>query len=131
MGTTLSVSKTYKKWINASVAIAAIFLGYTVYRFLNFINGQFELEASVGQIEPMIQGFSALIGIGSFFYVIKNSKTAKYLTEAFSELEKVVFPDKNETVALTIRVIILVTIVGIFLGIIDVLATLLLDQFLN
>jgi len=130
LNTTVVTQKSQKKWINASVAISCIFVGYAVFRLLNFLRDQFELEASISQVGPMIQGVGLLAGIASFVYIMKSKKTSKYLDEAFTEFSKVVFPDKNETVGMTFRVIILVTIVGIFLGFIDVLTKIILEQVL-
>ena len=55
----------------------------------------------------------------------------QFIKEAKSELTKVVWPSKRETIRITLAVIVLSLSVAIFLGAVDYGATKLLEFYLN
>ncbi len=117
-----ATSRSGKKWINASVAIVAIVLGYVVLSFIRQLGEWFELEAKIAHFTLISQITAVLIGLTAFIIVLSHKKSSSFLQETFGELLKVVWPDKNETVKHTISILILVTIVGFILGLFDFLA---------
>jgi len=58
-------------------------------------------------------------------------KVFDFLTEVKVELSKVVWPTPNQTVKLTVIVIIVTIIVGFFLGVVDYLLTKALELLLK
>ncbi len=96
-------------------------------RFFNQLGEWFELEAKIPQFVPIAQGLSAVIGIVTFIVVVKHPFTSSYLKECYEEMVKVVFPDKNETMSMSIKVMILVTIIGFVLGVFDLGASYLIS----
>lgn len=57
-------------------------------------------------------------------------KIKKYFKESYWELKKVNWPTKNETVNLTVVVIVFSLIVAVFLGLLDILFTYLISLIL-
>lgn len=116
-----------KKWIQTSVAITCMFLGYIIISFFETLSEWFELESKVQNYMAISQGASVLIALSVFVYIMKNPKTSTFLNEVFQETVKVVWPDKNETVRHTIGIMIGVGIVGFILGFFDLTASYLLN----
>lgn len=119
MSSNTPVNKSGQKWISSTLAIACIILFYVILRFFNQVGEWFELEAKISNFSAITQGLSVLIGIGTFFSILKHPFTSSYLRECYEEMVKVVFPDKNETMSMSIKVMILVTIIGFILGVFD------------
>lgn len=116
-----------KKWIQTSVALTCIFLGYVLISFFNQLSEWFDLEAKIPRFDLTAQGISVLVSLGVFLYIIKNPKTSTFLSEVYQEVLKVVWPDKNQTMRHTIGIMIGVTIVGTMLGVFDISASYLLN----
>lgn len=107
------------KWINTLIVIGACIFGYVFNAFLLQLSEWFDLEAKVPSYVLISQIVSIFIGFGSFLYVLKNKQSAGYLQEVYGELTKVIWPDKDSTVKLTISIVIGVAISGVFLSLVD------------
>ena len=103
-----------KKWLNSAVAIAAILVGYIWLGFIGQLGEWFELESKVPYFRGMAQGSAVVVGMLAFLITTKNSISASFLRECFTELTKVVWPDKNANVKHTFGIIVGVTVVGFF-----------------
>jgi preprotein translocase subunit SecE len=123
----LAAKDNSKKWIQASVAISCIILGYVVNSFLSQMGEWFEFEAKINNFIYLAQGLSVLSAFSVFIYIMKNPKTSTFLNDVYHEALKVIWPDRNDTVKQTIVIMIGVTIVGFVLGLIDILASWLLS----
>lgn len=123
----LATKDNSKKWIQASVAITCILLGYVVNSFFVQMSEWFELETMIKNFTYVAQGLAVLIGFSVFVYIMKNEKTSTFLNDVYHEAIKVIWPDKNDTVKQTIVIMIGVTIVGFILGLFDITATWLLS----
>lgn len=123
----LATKDNSKKWIQASVAITCILLGYVVNSFFVQLSEWFELETMINNFTYVAQGLAVLIGFSVFVYIMKNEKTSTFLNDVYHEAIKVIWPDKNDTVKQTIVIMIGVTIVGFILGLFDITATWLLS----
>ncbi len=111
------------KWLNASVAITCVVLLFLCTRFFKIIGEWFELEVKIGSYSVISQVASVLIALGTFIYIQKNQQVSTFLKDSFTEVVKVVFPDRNETLSMTWKVMILVTICGFVLGVFDYFST--------
>jgi preprotein translocase SecE subunit len=123
----LATKDNGKKWIQASVAVTCILLGYVVNSFFVQLSEWFELETKINNFAYVAQGVSVLVGFGVFVYIMKNQKTSTFLTEVYAEAIKVIWPDKTDTNKQTIIIMIGVTIVGFILGFFDIGASWLLS----
>ena len=107
-----------KKWINAFGAISGIILGYLTIGLITHLGEWFDLEARVSHFLYVTQGAGIAVGLGSFITILKHKKSFGHLQEVYQELLKVVWPDKDTVLKVTVGIIIGVTIVsGIFVGV--------------
>ncbi|MBK23944.1 MAG: preprotein translocase subunit SecE [Halobacteriovorax sp.] len=111
-------SEDSRKWINSFVAIVAILAGFVSIRFLEQMSEWFDLEAKVNHFLMVSQGIGIVVGLGTFIGIIKNKNASTHMQEVFDELVKVVWPDRDSVIKVTIGIIIGVAFIsGILVGI--------------
>ena len=108
-------SEDGKKWINSFIAIISILSGFITIRFIAQLGEWFDLEAKIGNFLAFNQGMGVLIGVAVFIFIIKNKKASGHLNEVYAELVKVVWPEKDGVLKVTVGIIIGVSIIsGLF-----------------
>ncbi len=108
-------SEDSRKWISLLVAIVSAVVGYSVFKFVGQLGSWFDLEAKVSSFHLISQGLGFVAGAGTFAYIMVNKKTSSYLDEVYSELLKVIWPEKDKTTKATVGIAIaLVIVAGIF-----------------
>ena len=112
-------SEDGKKWINAFIAIISILVGFITIRFLETMGGWFELESKVKYFVALSQGAGAMAGLITFLSITKNKSASTHLKEVYSELVKVIWPDKDSVVKVTIGIVIATAIVSGFFVLVD------------
>ena len=120
-------SEDSKKWINALVAIFSAVVGYVVYKFSGQLAVWFDLEAKVSSYNVITQVVAAAAGIATFFVVISNKDSSSYLDEVYHELLKVVWPTKDQTIKITVGLLISLVIVSAIFVTIDLIFKKLLE----
>lgn len=108
-----------KKWIQASVAVTCILLGYVLKSFFEKMAEWFALETMIPYFFGVTQGLSVLIGLAVYFYVMRNPKSSDFLTNVYEEIMKVVWPDSTQTWRHTFVIMVAVTIMGFIFGFFD------------
>lgn len=108
-----------KKWIQASVALTCILLGYILINFFEKMAEWFALETMIPYFYAITQALSVAIGLGVYIVVMRNPKSAEFLTNVYQEIMKVVWPDKNQTWRHTFVIMVVVTIMGFIFGFFD------------
>jgi preprotein translocase subunit SecE len=104
-----------KKWINAFIAIIAILVGYILIQFVNQMGEWFNLEAKVKNFFALSQGLGIVAGLATFLGMIKNVNTMTLLNEVYDEIVKVVWPDKDTVLKITVGLVIGISIIsGVF-----------------
>lgn len=116
-----------KKWIQASLAIVCILLGYVLISFFEKMAEWFALETMIPYYYAISQVVSVLIAFGTFIYIYKTPKTSEFLTNVYHEVMKVVWPDTQQTWRHTFVIMIAVTIMGFIFGFFDFGANFLLS----
>ena len=124
-----SKSTDGRKWINGIVALGAFVCAFYVILFVGQMGEWFDLEAKVPNFKAIAQGAGVLVGLLTFIFVLKSEKCSSFLNEVFAELVKVVWPDKDSVVKLTIGIMIALTICSVILFFIDYLSRQLLGLF--
>jgi preprotein translocase subunit SecE len=108
-------AKNGKKWINSFVAILSVLFGFISVRFIEQLSEWFDLEASIASFAIIKQMVGVIFGLLLYFVITKNRKAISYMDEVYNELQKVIWPEKNTVLKLTIGIMIAVSIVsGIF-----------------
>jgi len=116
-----------KKWIQAIVAVVCILVGYVLISFFEKLAEWFALETMIPYFFGVTQVVSVLIGIGAFFWIMKNPKSADFLNNVYQEVLKVVWPNSQQTWRHTFVIMIAVTIFGFIFGVFDFVANYLLS----
>ena len=107
-----------RKWINAFSALVGIISGHLAIQILRQLSAWFDLEARIDHFAYVSQGVGVLTGLAVFITILKHQKSSKHLTEVYGELLKVIWPDKDTVVKVTIGIVVAVSIIsGIFVGV--------------
>lgn len=108
-------SEDSKKWINSFVAIVSAIAGFIVISFLEQMGEWFDLEAKIGNFPIVVQVAGIVVGLIVFISIVKNKTASDHLNEVYAELVKVVWPNKDEVLKITIGLIFALSIVsGLF-----------------
>ena len=112
-------SEDGKKWIFSFVAIVSLIVSYMAIKFLGQMSEWFDLEAKVSNFVIVSQFVGIAVGLLTFIFIIKNSKASLYMNDVYGELVKVIWPEKDGVVKLTIGIVIGVVIASGVLVLID------------
>ena len=115
-----------KKWIQTTVALTCILLGYVLISFFGKLNEWFQLETMIPYYEFITQTLSVLVAGFTAAGVLRNPKSSDFLTNVYQEIMKVVWPDSQQTWRHTFVIMIAVTIMGFVFGFFDFAANFLL-----
>lgn len=108
-----------KKWIQTAVAVTCILLGYVLINFFEKMAEWFALETIIPYFFAVSQFLSVVIGLVVYFVIIRNPKSAEFLTNVYQEIMKVVWPDSSQTWKHTLVIMVVVTIMGFVFGFFD------------
>lgn len=108
-----------KKWIQASLAVTCILLGYVLISFFEKLAEWFALETMIPYFFGVTQGISVLIAAATYFFVLRTPKSADFLENVYQEVMKVVWPDSQQTWRHTFVIMVAVTIMGFVFGFFD------------
>ncbi len=108
-----------KKWIQGFLVISGVLAGYLTSVFFRQIGDWFELESKIHFYNGLSQFLGVSLGLFIIFFMIKNNSVSSYLDEVYQELVKVIWPNHEDTVRLTIGILIGVTITAVLLGLVD------------
>ena len=101
-----------KKWINSFVAIVSILLGMIAISFFEQLGEWFDLEAKVTYFQAVKQVLGVLVGLTAYMSIMKSSAAVTHLNEVYDELVKVVWPEKDLVLKLTVGIVIAVSIIS-------------------
>lgn len=105
-------SKDSRKWINFFVVLIAVLTGYVTITFVEQLSEWFDLEAKLAHFQLLKQVFGVALGGLTFVFIKKNEKAVGHMNEVMAELKKVVWPEKNLVLRLTVGIIVAVSIVS-------------------
>lgn len=108
-----------KKWINSLIAVIALIAGFITIRFVEQMGEWFDLEAKIGNFLAATQGIGILVGVLTFVLIFKNIKATSLLREVYGELVKVVWPDKDSVLKITVGLVIGLSIVSAIFVLVD------------
>ncbi|HLE10345.1 MAG: preprotein translocase subunit SecE [Bdellovibrionales bacterium RIFOXYD12_FULL_39_22] len=117
----MSILKTddEKKWINAFVISCAVIVGYVSIRFILQMGDWFDLESKIPYFVNSTHATGVILGIAFLVFIKTNQKSAQYFSEVYSELVKVIWPDKDSIFKLTIGILVALVVVSGILILVD------------
>lgn len=107
------------KWVNLSFLSAAALFGYITFSLMGTVAALYDVEARVENLDLYMRGLSVAFGLGLFVYFYTSQKINQYMHEVVAELARVTYPTGEDTYKTTIVVMIVVIILGAFLGGLD------------
>ena len=112
------------KWVKAFVIVCSIFMGYIGVRFIQQLSDWFDLEArlfsgSAGMFPYFVSAGGLIIGVGTYFLLTYRKAVMQHLDEVYTELVKVIWPDRDSTFKVTIGIMIAVAIISGILVFVD------------
>ena len=119
--------KDSKRWINSFLAILSVLFGMICISFFEQLGEWFDLEAKVQYFQAVIQVSGVLLGLVFFLYCSINKSSVSLLNEVYAELVKVVWPERDVVIKLTIGVVVGVTIISSIFVLTDFVFQKLLD----
>ena len=72
-----------KKWIQASLAVACIFLGYIIISFLEKMSEWLLLESKIPYYFVISQALGVIIGLVAYVTVLKNPVSSVFLSDVY------------------------------------------------
>ncbi len=108
-----------KKWIQATVAVVFILVGYVLINAFEKLAEWFPLESMVPYYFGITQVVSVVAALVGYIGVMRNPKSSELLTNVYQEVMKVVWPDSQQTWRHTFVILIAVTIFGFIFGFFD------------
>lgn len=109
------------KWINGFLVIVAIMIGYIIHSFVLQLGDWFDLEAKIPSFLWVSQGFALACGALAFLLATKHEKSRTFLDDVYSELVRVIWPDKDSVMRLSFGIMVGVGICSMFLVLVDLI----------
>ncbi len=123
--------KSNQNLVNFGFVIAGV-IGYLITNVvLEVLAGTFGPVARFREIELVRHGLPVAVAIAIFLILFLNPKVQKWGDEVITEVGKVVWPSRKDTIAMTVVCCVMVVIAGIGLGVYDFLASQLIKVFVN
>jgi preprotein translocase SecE subunit len=108
-----------KKWVQSTVAVTCILLGYILINFFEKMAEWFPLESIIPYFFAITQFVSVVVGLVVYFVIVRNPKSSDFLSNVYQEVMKVVWPDSSQTWRHTFVIMVAVTIMGFIFGLFD------------
>ena len=108
-----------KKWIQATVAVVCILVGYVFISFFEKLAEWFALETMIPYFFGVSQFVSVVGALVIYVAIMKSPKSSDFLMNVYQEILKVVWPDRQQTWRHTFVILIAVTIFGFIFGFFD------------
>ncbi|MDL1872604.1 preprotein translocase subunit SecE [Deltaproteobacteria bacterium PRO3] len=105
----------YKKYIDLGLGLAAVAVGFLLYQFLLQIWDLFRLPLMENLPLSLPALVALVVALGLFLFFRSNAKSYNFLGEVATELSKVTWPTRQETVASTGVIIVMVGIASLIM----------------
>ena len=108
-----------KKWVNLSFLCIGLLVTVVSFLLGSSLTASFDLEGRVSDLDSYLKVGSLALGGLCWLVLHKHPKSSGFTDEVFTELAKVTWPGREESVKGAIAVLIAVTIAGFSLGLVD------------
>lgn len=108
-----------QKWVNLSFLAGAGLIGFVVFLLASRAAAALDFDGRFGHLESSIKIGAVVVGALCFLLLYRSKSATLYMDEVFIELNKVTWPQREETTKGTIAVLIAVTVMGFMFGLVD------------
>lgn len=123
--------KNNQNIVNFGFVLAGFVAYYISGVLLEVFAGTFGAVARFRNIDAVKHGLPVALGLIVFFVLFLSPKVQVWGDEVVTEVRKVVWPSRKDTIAMTIVCCVMVVVAGIGLGLYDLLASQLIKVFVN
>ena len=127
----MDAEKSNESLVNTSFAFAGILVYFVVSVLLEVLAGTFGTVARFRNMEVVQHGLPVAAGIACFLVMFMNKKIHTWADECVTEVRKVVWPSRKDTMAMTMVCCGMVVLAGVCLGIWDFVAKEMIKLFIN
>lgn len=107
------------KIITGCLGLFSALIGFTLHLLLVALSGAFAFMARLVNQDIFKHGIPIVVGLAIFITCQFNKSFGVWAEEVISEVKKVVFPSRKDTVAMTISVVIMVLISSVIITLMD------------
>lgn len=125
------MDKTNSKILTLSFAVAGALTAFTLHLLIKAFAGAFGIIARAADSDFVRHGLPVVVGLALFVALQFNSKVAAWGEEVVTEVRKVVWPNRKDTTAMTIVVVIMVLISSVIVSSFDLLSGFFINQFIK
>ena len=127
----MDAEKSNESFVSTGFAFAGILVYFIASVLLEVAAGTFGSVARVRNMEVVQHGLPVGLGVITFLVLFMNKKTHAWADECVTEVRKVVWPSRKDTVAMTMVCCVMVVVAGIGFGIFDFFAAQLIKIFVG
>ena len=125
------MDKTNSKTLTLAFAIIAAVVAFTVHMLLKSFGAAFGIVARLTDSDLVRHGGPILVGVIVFSILQFNPKVLTWADEVVTEIKKVVWPSRKETVAMTLVVCVMVMISSVIISAFDFVSGYLVKMLIN
>jgi len=108
-----------KKILTMAFLIAGALVTLVIELFIDALASFIPTIARLFGTDTLRHGLPVVLGIITFFWLQLSPRVVKFCDEVVTELKKIVWPSRKDTVAMTMVVCLMLVISGALLGIFD------------
>jgi preprotein translocase subunit SecE len=123
--------KNNQSLVNFGFVLAGFLTYYVVGVLFETLAATFGAVARFRNIEALKHGLPVGLGLLVFLVLFFNPKVQVWADEVISEVKKVVWPSKKDTIAMTVVCCVMCIVAGIGFGVFDFFASQLIKVFVN
>jgi len=127
----MDAEKSNESLVNTAFAAFGILVYFVTSIILGVLAGTFGAVARIRSIAAVQHGLPVAVGILTFIILFMNKKVHLWADECVSEVRKVVWPSRKDTMAMTIVCCVMVVLAGVGFGVFDFVAGQLMKVFVN
>ncbi len=125
------MDKTNSKIMTVSFAVASALLGLTINLLIKAFSGAFGVVARFADNDLVRHVLPVAVGVVVFAALQFNPKVVAWGNDVILEIRKIVWPNRKDTTAMTIVVVIMVLISSVIISTFDLVSGFLINNFIR
>ena len=125
------MDKTNSKIMTVSFAVASALLGLTINLLIKAFSGAFGVVARFADNDLVRHVLPVAVGVVVFAVLQFNPKVVAWGNDVILEIRKIVWPNRKDTTAMTIVVVIMVLISSVIISTFDLVSGFLINNFIR
>ncbi|MGE3973450.1 MAG: preprotein translocase subunit SecE [Bdellovibrionales bacterium] len=120
-----------KKILTTAFVLAGLVSFLVISLLIDTFSTLFPFVARIAGNDVVKHGLPILVGFGVFAALQFNNNVVQFCEEVVTEIRKIVWPSRKDTVAMTIVVCMMLLVSGVLLGVFDTFSSFLVTKLLE